>query len=500
MNQFGKLRTVTFLLALTLFSATAAQTKAETRWITEFGARPGGVFLNTNSIQRCIDTIFARGGGYVHIPSGIFLSGTIELRSGVYLVLEAGAVLKGSENMADYTRFDGHRFDKYLYHLVCAKNAVGTGISGEGTIDGNGTSFWEPFNEKDMPFWIKAKDPRVSRMVEFTSCSQVRLAGFSIRNAPEWSLHLYNCKEVFIHGIDIRNHMFGPNADGIDLTGCQEVTISDCHIETCDDGICLKTNPESNSCERITVTNCIIRTSCAALKIGNESALDFRQIIFSNCIVFGSSRAIGLYSEEGGSIEDVQISNIVADNNAPLILTRPIHISLIKPSKGKPGIIRNISIQDFTCKTQGRILLTASKETLMENIQLRNIRLEYPWIEDPFPISDSARSAQYSPQNVDARKQRAAIVAENINNLMLNHVQISWPGKEVPESWRMPKRIENGSKPRTLQPDYRKSRECDLDILYGSNLKGGYLWAPETRASNGSAGVRLEKCSGFTVR
>jgi polygalacturonase len=473
---------------------------AETLNIKDFGAKDNGEFLNTTIINQCITSVAEKGGGYVVIPAGIFLSGTVELKSNVYLKLDAGAVLKGSPNLSDYKRFEGHRFDKYLYHLVTAKNASHTGILGEGTIDGNGTTFWEPFAESDMPAWIKAKDPRVSRLVEFTNCQDITIKGITIQNTPEWTLHLFNCRGVNIDGIHISNHLFGPNADGIDLTGCQQVTISNCRIETCDDGICLKTNWDSDSCAQIAVTNCVIKTLCAALKIGNESAKDFRQITFSNCVVYESSRAISINSEEGGVVEDVFISNIIADNNAPLILTRPIHISLLKSKKGKSGSIRNIRIQDFVCKTQGRILITAEKGTEMENIQLRNIRLRYPWIEDPYLISDSARSAQYSPQNKTARKQRAAVVAENVKNLVVNHLQIEWPQGDVPKDWRLPVRIENGSRPRRISPNYSKNKECDLQIFWGSLLNGGYIWAPNTLSSDGKTGVIQENCRNFTVR
>ena len=474
---------------------------AETINIKNRGAKNDGQFLNTDIINKAINDVAEAGGGYVQIPAGTFMTGTVELKSNVYLVLEAGAIVKGSPDLKDYKRFEGHRFDTYLYHLVTAKNAENTGIIGEGTIDGNGPAFWEPYLETDMPAWIVAKSPRVSRLVEFTNCRNFKISDITIQNTPEWTLHLFNCKGGKIDGIHISNHLYGPNADGIDITGCQQITISNCRIETCDDGICLKTNQDSEACEQITVTNCIIKTSCAALKIGNESAKDFRQIIFSNCVVYQSSRAVSINSEEGGIVEDVLISNIIADNNAPLILTRPIHISLLKNNNGKEGAIRNITISDFKCKTQGRILLTAPNGLALENIHLRNIQLQYLWIEDPFLISDSARSAQYSPQNKVARKQRAAIVAENVNNLVVNHLQIEWPTEAVPVEWQLPKKIENGSKPRTFKPDYKRNKETDFATFWGSKLKGGYIWAPFASHSSGKGEpVVLQNCSGFTVR
>jgi polygalacturonase len=60
--------------------------------VTDFGAIPNGKTLNTDAIQRAIDTCAEAGGGTVVFPPGRFLSGTLELRSYVDLFLEAGAV------------------------------------------------------------------------------------------------------------------------------------------------------------------------------------------------------------------------------------------------------------------------------------------------------------------------------------------------------------------------------------------------------------------------
>ena len=57
-----------------------------------------------------------------------------------------------------------------------------------------------------------------------------------------------NCDNVEIHGIAIKNPVNGPNTDGIDITGCQNVTMSNCSVDTGDDAICLKSeNPYGQS-------------------------------------------------------------------------------------------------------------------------------------------------------------------------------------------------------------------------------------------------------------
>jgi hypothetical protein len=248
------------------------------------------------------------------------------------------------------------------------------------------------------------------------------------------------------------------------------------------------------------VSNCFIKATGTAFLIGKVSVKDFRQFIFSGSIIYGSGTAIGLVSENGGSISDVMISNILANNNVPVILTEPIHLHLLKPEKGKAGSIRNVSIQDFSCTTQGRILLMAQTGTVVENIQLRNIRLRYPWIEDPSQMADKSRKPLLEKLPTSTRKQRAAVVAENIKNLVVNHIQLEWPSDAVQADWQWPFRRDYSLEGESYRPSYTRNMECDLDILWGNQLDGGYIWAPNSLSSADKPGMVLSGCRNFTVR
>ena len=70
--------------------------------VRDHGAAGDGILAATRSIQAAIDACAATGGGRVYFPPGRYLSGTIYLRSGVHLYLEAGAVLLGSRELNDY--------------------------------------------------------------------------------------------------------------------------------------------------------------------------------------------------------------------------------------------------------------------------------------------------------------------------------------------------------------------------------------------------------------
>ena len=481
------------------------------------GAKGDGKSKSTQFIQLAIDKAFEAGGGKVLVEPGVYICGTIFLKSNVHLELMAGATILGSNKISDYTPMKwGHNKDRQPYHLLVAKDASNIRISGMGTIDGNGPAFWKARNEKDDPQWIMAKDQKISPMAEIWNCKNVEISQVTLITGGGWTLHLYDSDLIRVTGIKILNNLFAPNGDGIDISGCTDVVISDCIIKTCDDAICLKTMGDSRECKRITVTNCVIECSCAALKIGNESFRDISQVVFSNCVITNSNRAIGIYAEGAGHISDVSISNIICDTKAPFLYNRPIHISLLQKVSANGGIyggeientekyfnhegrqsrMSNVSINNFKANSEGRILITAEEGKMIQNLTLRDITMEYPYIEDPVPCVDSIKSAQFSPKNPNAKRARAAMVVENVENLIVENFNIIWPKEtQTPKEWQVKKRIANGTL-NFFYPIYEKARQTEMHAFWGRGLKGGYYWAPLAKSSHPSfENLDLSDCS-----
>ena len=84
-------------------------------------------------------------GGVVYFPPGTYLSGTLTLKSHVSLHLEAGAVLLGSTNLADYPRVQPalrSYTDTYVNQsLIYGENLEDVSLLGRGTVNGQGASF-----------------------------------------------------------------------------------------------------------------------------------------------------------------------------------------------------------------------------------------------------------------------------------------------------------------------------------------------------------------------
>ncbi len=460
--------------------------------IIDLGADATGTKLATAVIQKAIDQLAAAGGGTVVIPRGTFLTGTIFLKSHIQLELQLGATLLGSPNIDDYTPMTwGHNKDRQPWHLIYADNIENAAITGLGTIDGNGEYFWQPYERDEQgrmvePRWIKAKDKKISPLIDINNSRNIRIHDVTVKTGGGWNIHLFDCDEVQIRGVRITNSVYSPNSDAIDLSGCRDVSVSDCYIRTCDDAICLKTLPDSRTTERVAINNCVIETFCVGVKLGaTESYQDMRDVSIANCTFKGTSRFFALYSKNGGMLENITVTNISGDTNAKLVLSRPIQLMVEKAKDGSIGGIRNVVIDNMVCHTDGRILITCDDQGVMENIILRNMVMTYPRVEDPQPLAAGATSNQFPQSHLAAGAARAAVVVDNAKNLMIENLIVNWPAENaaVPQAWQHLERIENGTE-RIHRYDYSKPKFAEFHAVWVNNVSGLYLNNPFVQSSS----------------
>lgn len=265
--------------------------------ITDYGVRQGTDEIQTQAMQAVIDQAYEQGGGVVVIPKGTFYSGSLFFKQGTHLYLEEGAVLKGSERIRDFeireTRIEGQTC-KYFTALINANGIDGFTIAGKGTIDGNGTNYWEEF-------WIRRKwnpqctnkDAQRPRLTYISNSSNVTIQDVRLINSPFWTNHIYRCDHVryldlYIYSstVDIK----GPSTDAIDIDVCHDVLINGCYMNVNDDAVVLKGGkgtfadkaPENGPCYNILVQNCHYGTVHGCMTLGSESVHDWN-VIMRNC-------------------------------------------------------------------------------------------------------------------------------------------------------------------------------------------------------------------------
>ena len=304
----------------TIWSMMVGTISAQTVYdVLTFGAKGDGVTDDAVAIQRAINQCSQDGGGRVLFPRNhIYLAGPVELKSHVELHLEATATLKANPDESIYhlSAFGKNEGEGMLW--LYANDAENISITGKGTIHGNGIAFMGA--ELDDSYELKplanqAFDPR-PHVLTLMNVRHLTIRDVTIKEGAYWTVHLIGCNEAVIDGINLLNNLKIRNGDGIDLDHSKNVRISNCHITSGDDCICLKNRREFEqygSCHDIVVTNCTMSSRSCAIKIGSENMDSIYNVLFDNCIITGSNRGLGIQNRDEGTVTDVVFSNIQLD-------------------------------------------------------------------------------------------------------------------------------------------------------------------------------------------
>lgn len=309
----------------------------------DFGAVGDGKTKDTVAIQRAIDAA-GKAGGTVLLDRGIFLSGTVRLKSGVELRIEKGATLLGSTDPADYQK------NRWLA-LIEARDARDISLTGGGTVDGQGARLAAEVErlvkEGKLPGDPGAKRPAEEQrpqLVELVNCTRVAVREITLKDSACWVQSYINCEDLTLDRVTVRSTAYWNN-DGLDIMDCRRVTVTGCDIDSADDGICLKSGDPKRACEDVRIENCTVRSSASAFKFGTTSRGAFRRITVRGLRIRDTFRsAIAIESVDGAVIEEVEISDVVAKNTGNAIFIRLGQ----RQKDGAPGSIRNVRIHDLS--------------------------------------------------------------------------------------------------------------------------------------------------------
>lgn len=280
----------------TLFLAASAGTlhAAAVCNVRDFGAKGNGTAKDTAAIQAAINACEQKGGGTVLLTAGTYLSAPIVLKSNITLHLDKGATLLGSPDHADYPAITEFRAPG-LQALVSATDASNVTISGQGTIDGNGKSWWEMAWKIRGSGILGTNHPR-PRLVVFDHCNRVLIEGVTIENSPMWQVVPYYSNDVTIRDVRILAAIPSPNTDAIDPFSSSNVLIENVYSDVGDDNVAIKSGminspgPDSPS-RNITVRNCIFMHG-HGLSVGSELSGGAQNILAENIEFNGTDNGI----------------------------------------------------------------------------------------------------------------------------------------------------------------------------------------------------------------
>lgn len=467
MNKF-------FLTLLLSAWYTAIMASPMSGWtdVKQKGADPTGDSICTKVIQLAIDEAAKNGGGTIYFPSGTYLTGALHLRSNITLYLDAGAVLKFSDNPADYLPFVDVRWEgimmKSFSPLIHAENIDNITIEGRGLLDGQGQTWWNRTFEKlveireegdlkelgkyETMWEVANKGLEVSDYYKSTikrrffrppffqanHCTNIRITGVKLINSPFWTINPIFCDNITIDGVTIINPE-SPNTDGINPSSCSNVHIANCYINVGDDCITIKSGRDAQGreigipCQNITITNCTMLSGHGGVVIGSEMSGGVKKVTISNCVFDGTDRGIRLKSsrERGGVVEDIRVSNIVMKNIQREALVFDLYYDKSLPEgpfTEKTPVFRNIHISNVTgTEVKQACRIVGIPESPIENLSFNDINID---AQTGFEIID-AKNIEFHHITINNLKG-IPISATNAQMLVFDNVKTNHPTANSP--------------------------------------------------------------------
>lgn len=386
----------------------------------DLGVVPDSGEVQTEALQKAIDTVSRAGGGRLSLPAGTCLTGALRLKNGVDLHLESDRTVLQFVNEAVHLHYPvvfSHWEATPCYNfspLIYACDAHDIAVTGRGVLDGgaDGDHWWNwhhqvenawsddrpdlqledrsalrRMNEDGVPAAERVFGPGHYLRPNFVQpirCERVLFAGVTLRRSPMWQLNPVQCKSLTVDGVTFSSH--GANNDGCDPESCSGVHICGCRFDTGDDCISLKSGRDRDGrrtnmpCEDVLIENNIFADGHGGIALGSEMSGGIRRVLAANNRFCSPNLTYALRlktnARRGGRVEDIILADSVMDH----VHGAAVHGTMLYED-GRNGddlpVFHNITVENITARGGDYgIFLEAFEEVPITGLKLKNIHID----------------------------------------------------------------------------------------------------------------------------
>jgi polygalacturonase len=342
MKRFSGMRLV---LAFSLLMGANAWSAGPYFNILDYGARKDGSASATEAFRAAIQAAKAAGGGTVYVPAGKYVTGPIELVSNLTLYVEAGAVVCFPATRLPFTKGRQQSIEALTpVPLIGGRNLENVTLAGRGVLTSDNAEWMKLMPRQQTagsdpgsangPNWqrllqsleirtpatedeyLRAAPELRPSFVRTMDSKNVLIEGLRFVGSPMWTVHFLYSDNVAVRDVTIETYP-GVHADGIVVDSSRNARISNCYIDTGDDGIVIKAGKDADGLrvnrpsENISIINCTVRRAHGAVTLGSETSGWIRNLVASNITCEGTQMGVRMKSRRGrgGGVEDVRFDN-----------------------------------------------------------------------------------------------------------------------------------------------------------------------------------------------
>jgi polygalacturonase len=427
MKRFAIIPKATFLALLALVFPVSRASAQDTRNVVEPKIPPicttlvasltrrGGTLwesdeskLDTSRIQAALNGCEA--GRAVELkPSAehdAFLSGPLQLRSGVTLLIDSGTTLFASRNPRDFDVRPGacgiiSSSGGGCLPLIGGTRIAGAGVMGDGVIDGRGG---EKMMGQDMAWWELADKARTGgtqnnpRLIVLSGCNNFTLYRITLQNSPNFHVSYGSGDGFTVWGVKIHTSKNARNTDGIDPANSTNVTITHSWIDTGDDNVAIKAGAGLPTTHMTISHNHFY--SGHGMSIGSETNGGASAIRVTDLSIDGADKGIRIKSNStrGGFVHDIVYEDVCIRNTKNPIYMDTHYTATVGPTEGLIPQFEDITLRNIRIVGDGKLTLDGYDAEHRLGMKLDNVVADNPV---SIRVSGSHASLQLGPGPVN---------------------------------------------------------------------------------------------------